>query len=197
VLIWSSLIINIDLDGRFDLINKLIFIYLNSYTVHFSSVCTISRKAPFGSHTSNTTPSMYIRIAIRTDAAIYLMASVGNIWIHLCIYSGASVHERPCSRTIRFTNKFSEQKTSRMTNGFSDYEHANWQQRQAESISAGVSCCLTLAQYTSLLDFGLRTFRFTNGLQERIKFVNRGPTVTPFQNLFSVCPDFRYLGGQV
>jgi hypothetical protein len=25
--------------------------------------------------------------------------------------------------------------------------------------------------------FGLRTFRFTNGLQERIKFVNRGPTV--------------------
>jgi hypothetical protein len=28
-----------------------------------------------------------------------------------------------------------------------------------------------------LLDFGLRTFRFTNGLQERIKFVNRGPTV--------------------
>jgi hypothetical protein len=65
---------------------------------------------------------------------------------------------------------------SRMTNGFLDYEHASWQRRQAESISAGVSCCLTLAQYTSLLDFGLRTFRFTNGLQERIKFVNRGPT---------------------
>jgi hypothetical protein len=40
-----------------------------------------------------------------------------------------------------------------------------------------VSCWLTLAQYTSLLDFGLRTFRFTNGLQERIKFVNRGSTV--------------------
>jgi hypothetical protein len=92
-------------------------------------------------------------------------------------YSGASVHERPCPWTIRFTNKFSEQKTSRMTNGFSDYEHASWQQRQAESISAGVSCWLTLAQYTSLLDLGLRTFRFTNGLQERIKFVNRGPTV--------------------
>jgi hypothetical protein len=30
-------------------------------------------------------------------------------------YSGAWVHERPCSRTIRFTNKFSEQKTSRMS----------------------------------------------------------------------------------
>jgi hypothetical protein len=62
-------------------------------------------------------------------------------------------------------------------NGFSDYEHASWQQWQAESISVGVSCRLTLAQYTSLLDFGLRTFRFMNGLQERIKFVNRGPTV--------------------
>jgi hypothetical protein len=92
-------------------------------------------------------------------------------------YSGASVHERPCSRTIRFTNKFSEQKTSRITNGFSDYEHASWQKRQAESISAGVSCWLTMAQYIFLLDFVLRTFRFTNGLQERIKLVNRGPTV--------------------
>jgi hypothetical protein len=26
-----------------------------------------------------------------------------------------------------------------MTNGVSDYEHASWQQRQAESIGAGVS----------------------------------------------------------
>jgi hypothetical protein len=97
------------------------------------------------------------------------------IYIYIYIYSRALVHERPCSRTIRFTNKFSEQKTSRMTNGFSDYEYASWQQRQAESISGGVSCWLTLAQYTSLLDFGLRTFRFTNDFQERIKFVNRGP----------------------
>jgi hypothetical protein len=31
-------------------------------------------------------------------------------------YSETSVHERPCSRTIRFTNKFSEKKQSRMTN---------------------------------------------------------------------------------
>jgi hypothetical protein len=30
-------------------------------------------------------------------------------------------------------------KTSRMTNGVSDYEHASWQQRLAESIGAGVS----------------------------------------------------------
>jgi hypothetical protein len=54
-------------------------------------------------------------------------------------YSGTSVHELPCSRTIRFTNKFSEQTPPRMTNGVSDYEHASWQQRQAESIGAGVS----------------------------------------------------------
>jgi hypothetical protein len=77
----------------------------------------------------------------------------------------------------QFTNKFSEQKTSHMTNGFSDYEHASWQQQQAESISMGVSCWLTLAQFTSLLDFGLRTLRFMNGLQERIKFMNRDPTL--------------------
>jgi hypothetical protein len=90
-----------------------------------------------------------------------------------CTYSGASVHERPCSRTIRFTNKFSEKKTSLMTNGFSDYEHVNWQQRQAESISAGVSCWLTLAQYTSLLisvceHFGSRTAS-RNGLSSWIE----------------------------
>jgi hypothetical protein len=86
--------------------------------------------------------------------------------------------------TLFTNNSVQEQifraKTSRMTNGFLDYEHTSWQQRQAESISAGVSCCLTLAQYTSLLDFGLRKFRFTNGLQERIKFVNRGSTVYLF-----------------
>jgi hypothetical protein len=59
--------------------------------------------------------------------------------ISVLLCSGTSVHERPCSRTVRFTNKFSEQKPSRMTNGVSDYEHASWQQRQAESIGAGVS----------------------------------------------------------
>jgi hypothetical protein len=72
------------------------------------------------------------------------------------LFTNAPVHEQFGSRTnVR-------KKTSRMTNGFSDYEHASWQQRQAESIGAGVSRWLTLAQYTSLLDFGLRIFRFTN-----------------------------------
>jgi hypothetical protein len=34
---------------------------------------------------------------------------------------------------------FRAKKTSRMTNGVSDYEHESWQQQQAESIGAGVS----------------------------------------------------------
>jgi hypothetical protein len=32
--------------------------------------------------------------------------------------------------------------------------------------------------------FGLRTLRVTNGLQERIKFVNRGSTVLYFESKF-------------
>ena len=39
----------------------------------------------------------------------------------------ASVHERLGSRTVRFTNKFSEQKSSRMTYCVSSYEHASRQ----------------------------------------------------------------------
>jgi hypothetical protein len=49
-------------------------------------------------------------------------------------FTNAPVHEQFGSRTF-----FPSQKTSRMTNGVSDYEHASWQQRQAESIGAGVS----------------------------------------------------------
>jgi hypothetical protein len=78
-------------------------------------------------------------------------------------YTGTSVHERPCSRTIRFTNKFSEQTPSRMTNGVSDYEHASWQQRLATSWEyrrVSVSCWLTLAQYTSLLEFAVPSLEF-------------------------------------
>jgi hypothetical protein len=66
-------------------------------------------------------------------------------------YSGTSVHERPYSRIIRFTNKLSEQNVS-------DDEQclglrtrklataASWEYRRRN-----VSCWLTLAQYTSLL----------------------------------------------
>jgi hypothetical protein len=79
---------------------------------------------------------------------------------------GASVHVRPCSRT----NFPSKERLGLRTRNLATA--ASWEYRRGS-----VSCWLTLAQYTSLLDFGLRTFRFTNGLQERIKFVNRGPTV--------------------
>jgi hypothetical protein len=68
----------------------------------------------------------------------------------------------------RFTNSsVNEQilraKTSRMTNGVSDYEHASWQQRLATSWEyrpGSVSCWLTLAQYTSLLEFAVPSLEF-------------------------------------
>jgi hypothetical protein len=41
--------------------------------------------------------------------------NVFAMWNLLRRYSGVSVHERPCSRTPLFRNKYSEQKTSRMT----------------------------------------------------------------------------------
>jgi len=46
------------------------------------------------------------------------------------IYSQTPVHERLESWTIRFTNKFSEHKASRMTYCVSSYEHASGAKRQ-------------------------------------------------------------------
>jgi hypothetical protein len=122
--------------------------------------------------------------------------------------TNASHHEQIGSR-IHFPKK-----KSRVKNGVSSNEHASRQQRLVTSWKyrrESVSCCVTFSQYTSLLEFavpslefnsvlcfcillnktpwdqrsfGLRTFRVTNGLQERIKFVNRGSTV------FSVGPQF-------
>jgi hypothetical protein len=48
-------------------------------------------------------------------------------------YRQTSVHERLGSRTIRFKNKFSEHKASRMSYCASSYEHANRQHRGAIS----------------------------------------------------------------
>jgi hypothetical protein len=79
------------------------------------------------------------------------------------IYSGTSVHERLSSRTNRFMNKFSEQKTSRVTNGVSRNEHASRQQRLATSWEyrrESVSCCVIFAQYTSLLEFPASSLEF-------------------------------------
>jgi hypothetical protein len=49
------------------------------------------------------------------------------------VYSQTSVHERLGSWTIRFTNKFSEHKASRMTYCVSCYEHASLEHRGAIS----------------------------------------------------------------
>jgi hypothetical protein len=80
-----------------------------------------------------------------------------------CRYSGTSVHERLSLRTNRFTNKFSEQKPSRVTNGISSNEHASRQQRLATSWEyrrESVSCCVTFAQYTTLLEFAVPSLEF-------------------------------------
>jgi hypothetical protein len=52
-------------------------------------------------------------------------------------FTNAPVHEQFGSWTIRFTIKFSEQKTPRMANGVSDYEHAIWQQRASWEYQRG------------------------------------------------------------
>jgi len=59
---------------------------------------------------------------------------VGGLWLTplhflnvLNKYSQTSVHERLGSRTVRFTNIFSEHKASRMTYCVSSYEHASRQ----------------------------------------------------------------------
>jgi hypothetical protein len=68
-------------------------------------------------------------------------------------YCRTSVHERLSSRTNRFTNKFSEQKTSRVTNGVLNNEHAGRQQRLATSWEyrrESVSCCVSFTQYKFL-----------------------------------------------
>jgi hypothetical protein len=67
-------------------------------------------------------------------------------------YSGTSVHEQ-IFRT----------KTSRVTNGVSSNEHASRQQRLAKSWEYrrdSVSCCVTFAQYTSLLEFAVSSLEF-------------------------------------
>jgi hypothetical protein len=74
-----------------------------------------------------------------------------------------SVHERLSSRTNRFTNKFSEQKTSRVTNSVSSNEHASRQKWLATSWEyrwESVSCCVTFAQYTYLLEFAVPSLEF-------------------------------------
>jgi hypothetical protein len=67
------------------------------------------------------------------------------------------------SRTPLIMNKFSEQKTSWVTNGVSSKEHTSQQQRLATSWEywrESISCCVTFAQYTSLLVFTMPSLEF-------------------------------------
>jgi hypothetical protein len=73
------------------------------------------------------------------------------------------------SRTPLITNKsvheqiFRRKKKSRVTNGVSSNEHTSRQQRLATSWEyrrESISCCVTFAQYTSLLEFAVPSLEF-------------------------------------
>jgi hypothetical protein len=129
------------------------------------------------------------------------------IYIYICVCVCVCIHTHTQwnlgSRTPLITNKFSEKKKSWLTNGVSSNDHASRQQRLATSWEyrrESVSCCVTFAQYTFLLEFAVpslefhcvcgffnillnktpwdkNSFGWRNVLQERIKFVNLGSTV--------------------
>jgi hypothetical protein len=72
-------------------------------------------------------------------------------------FTNASHHEQIGSRT-----NFPKKK-SRVTNGVSSNQHASRQQRLATSWEYGrdsVSCCVTFAQYTFLLEFAGPSLEF-------------------------------------
>jgi hypothetical protein len=78
-------------------------------------------------------------------------------------YSGTLVHKCLLSRTNQFTNKFSKQKTSQVTNGVLGNERASRQQQLVmswEYWQESISCCVTFAQYTSLLEFAVPSHEF-------------------------------------
>jgi hypothetical protein len=73
-------------------------------------------------------------------------------------FTNASHHEQIGSKT-----KFCKQKTSQVTNGVSSNEHASQRQQLATSWEyrrESISCCVTFAQYTSLLEFAVPSLEF-------------------------------------
>jgi hypothetical protein len=141
--------------GRLLIIRKAFGIRLLLLFIHVRIVLLVSGDG--GTVTSTAVRSVSCEHVHRLRPSICLYSIVGPR------FTNAPVHEQFGWRT-----NFPCKKTYRMTNGFSDYKHASWQQRQAESISAGVSRWLNLAQYTSLLDFGSRTAS-RNGLSSWTK----------------------------
>jgi hypothetical protein len=83
--------------------------------------------------------------------------------IHVSGPQFEEIHWNFGSRTLLIMNKsvhkqISEQKSSRVMNGFSSNEHASQQQQLATSWEyrqESVSCCVTFAQYTSPLEFAV------------------------------------------
>jgi hypothetical protein len=109
-------------------------------------------------------------------------------------FTNASHHEQIGSRT-NFPKK---KKPVRVTNGVSSNEHASRQQRLATSWQyrrESVSCCVTYAQYTSLLELAVRSLEFNCVLWFFIYIINLlKPTgywmhqqVTYFDNC-TLCP---------
>jgi hypothetical protein len=93
----------------------------------------------------------------------YLAINYGPVALYLEQYTveprftNASLHEQIGSRT-HFPKK-----KSRVTNGASSNEHASRQQRLATSWEyrrESVSCCVTFAQYTLLLEFAVPSLEF-------------------------------------
>jgi hypothetical protein len=63
----------------------------------------------------------------------------------------------------QFTNKFSEKEMSQVTTGVSSNEHACQQQRLVTNWEyrwESVTCCVTFAQYISLLEFSMPSLEF-------------------------------------
>jgi hypothetical protein len=117
--------------------------------------------------------SMATEVFSKAELSIFCISAVFKMQLlpalasstdcHKKVYSETSVHERLSSRTNQFTNKYSEQKTSRVTNGVSSNKHASRQQRLATSWEyrqESVSCCIIFTQYTSLLEFTVPSLEF-------------------------------------
>jgi hypothetical protein len=118
-----------------------------SYLRAFSNLCTVYTaevKTNSPSQGLKTTHLLLLLEMLRTFQRSVFVRLINTVlllgapllqawWIKIPTYSQTSVHERLGSWTIRFTNKFSENKASRVTYCVSGCEHASRQHRGAIS----------------------------------------------------------------
>jgi hypothetical protein len=84
------------------------------------------------------------------------------VYLYTCLYSGTSVHEQIFrAENVSVDERFLGLRTRKLATA------VGWEYRRGE--------CQLLVNFGSV--HIPAWFRFTNGLQERIKFVNRGPIV--------------------